>query len=127
MGVKRAPAQCAAMIAAFRLASISFSARARRPTASMAATPGTTAGGMGLAKGGWFTEVSSMWPGQGLSLKVDEVLFQGKSDFQVRAPAGPAHPADRQLGHIRICRRAPGAMHARCAGHVGTCRCLYQV
>ena len=25
-----------------------------------------------------------MWPGQGLSLQVDEVLFKGRSDFQVR-------------------------------------------
>lgn len=25
-----------------------------------------------------------MWPGQGLSLKVKEILYRGKSDFQVR-------------------------------------------
>ena len=32
---------------------------------------------------GWFSEVSDeMWPGQALSLKIDEVLFRGKSDFQ---------------------------------------------
>ena len=24
-----------------------------------------------------------MWPGMGMSLKVDEVLFEGRSDFQV--------------------------------------------
>ena len=48
------------------------------------AVPGTAAAGMGVAKGEWFTELSSMWPGQGLSLKVDEILFEGKSDFQVR-------------------------------------------
>lgn len=46
--------------------------------------PGTAAAGMGVAKGQWFTELSSMWPGQGLSLKVDEILFEGKSHFQVR-------------------------------------------
>ena len=40
--------------------------------------------GMGVAKGGWFTELSTMWPGQGLSLKVDEILFQDRSKFQVR-------------------------------------------
>lgn len=39
---------------------------------------------MGVAKDGWFTELSTMWPGQGLSIQVDEVLFKGKSDFQVR-------------------------------------------
>ncbi|KAK9813753.1 hypothetical protein WJX73_007051 [Symbiochloris irregularis] len=44
--------------------------------------PGTAEEGMGVAKGGWFTEVGTMWPGQGLSIKVDEVLFQDRSDFQ---------------------------------------------
>lgn len=47
------------------------------------AKPGTAAEGMGVAKGGWFTELSTLWPGQGLSLKVDEVLFQDRSKFQV--------------------------------------------
>ncbi len=45
--------------------------------------PGTAAEGMGVAKAGWFTELSTMWPGQGLSLKVEEILFQGRSKFQV--------------------------------------------
>ena len=32
---------------------------------------------------GWFSEVSDeMWPGQAMSLKMKEVLFKGKSDFQ---------------------------------------------
>ena len=35
-------------------------------------------------KDGWYTELSTMWPGQGMSLKIEEVLFRGKSDFQVR-------------------------------------------
>ncbi len=48
------------------------------------AQPGTAAAGMGVAKGGWFTELSTMWPGQGLSLKVDEVLYQDRSKFQAR-------------------------------------------
>ena len=48
------------------------------------AKPGTMAEGMGVAKGGWFTELSTMWPGQGLSLKVEEVIFQDRSKFQVR-------------------------------------------
>lgn len=47
------------------------------------AKPGTAAEGMGVAKAGWFTELSTMWPGQGLSLKVEEILFQGRSKFQV--------------------------------------------
>jgi spermidine synthase len=32
---------------------------------------------------GWFSEISDeMWPGQAMSLKMTEVLFKGKSDFQ---------------------------------------------
>lgn len=45
--------------------------------------PGTARAGMNVANEGWFTELSTMWPGMGMSLKVDEVLFEGKSDFQV--------------------------------------------
>jgi len=33
-------------------------------------------------KDGWFTELSTMWPGMGMSLKVKEILHQGKSEFQ---------------------------------------------
>ncbi|KAL6766345.1 SPD1 [Auxenochlorella protothecoides x Auxenochlorella symbiontica] len=47
---------------------------------TMAAAPGTAA--QGLRDDGWYTELSSLWPGQGLSLKVDEVLYQGRSEFQ---------------------------------------------
>jgi spermidine synthase len=36
---------------------------------------------MGL-DGGWFTESEVLWPGQRLSLAVEEVLFAGKSAFQ---------------------------------------------
>ena len=39
---------------------------------------------MSAAKEGWFTELSTMWPGQGLSLQIEEVLYKGKSEFQVR-------------------------------------------
>lgn len=46
--------------------------------------PGTAAEGLGVAKGGWFTEVGTMWPGQGLSIKVDDILFQERSKFQVK-------------------------------------------
>ncbi|KAI3467505.1 hypothetical protein Pfo_024168 [Paulownia fortunei] len=31
---------------------------------------------------GWFSEISPMWPGEAHSLKVDKILFQGKSDYQ---------------------------------------------
>ncbi|KAJ8773864.1 hypothetical protein K2173_008327 [Erythroxylum novogranatense] len=31
---------------------------------------------------GWFSEISSMWPGEAHSLKVEKVLFEGKSDYQ---------------------------------------------
>ena len=33
-------------------------------------------------KDGWFSEAEVMWPGQAMSLKVEEVLYEGKSDFQ---------------------------------------------
>ncbi|XP_014523345.1 spermidine synthase 1 [Vigna radiata var. radiata] len=31
---------------------------------------------------GWFSEISPMWPGEAHSLKVEKVLFEGKSDYQ---------------------------------------------
>jgi len=31
---------------------------------------------------GWFSESEVMWPGQAMSLKVEEVLMEGRSDFQ---------------------------------------------
>jgi len=36
-------------------------------------------------KDGWFAENEVMWPGQRFCLKVEEVLFEGRSDFQVRS------------------------------------------
>ncbi|KIY96353.1 spermidine synthase [Monoraphidium neglectum] len=47
-----------------------------------AAAVGTAAKGFDVAKGGWYTELGSMWPGQGLSLEVKEVLYKGRSKFQ---------------------------------------------
>ena len=49
------------------------------------AVPGTLQQGL---KDGWFTELSSMWPGQGMSFKVNEVLHTVRSDFQVCAARG---------------------------------------
>eukprot|EP00884_Botryococcus_braunii_P009301 jgi/Botrbrau1/18372/Bobra.0179s0090.1 len=46
------------------------------------AKPGSVDEGMDVAKGGWYTELSTMWPGQGLSLKVDEIIFKSRSKFQ---------------------------------------------
>nr|Q96557.1 RecName: Full=Spermidine synthase 2; Short=SPDSY 2; AltName: Full=Putrescine aminopropyltransferase 2 [Datura stramonium]CAA69421.1 spermidine synthase 2 [Datura stramonium] len=31
---------------------------------------------------GWFSEISPLWPGEAHSLKVEKILFQGKSDYQ---------------------------------------------
>lgn len=42
--------------------------------------PGTLKDGL---KDGWFTELSTMWPGQGMSFKVNEVVHTARSDFQV--------------------------------------------
>ncbi|KAI9530920.1 spermidine synthase isoform X2 [Gymnodraco acuticeps] len=33
-------------------------------------------------KDGWFTESCALWPGQAMSLQVEEVLYHKKSDFQ---------------------------------------------
>lgn len=55
-------------------------------------------------KDGWFSEDEVMWPGQRMSLKVEEVLYQGRSDFQVRASARApplVPPGSRSLA----CRR----------------------
>ncbi len=37
---------------------------------------------MDLIIDGWFHERGEMWPGQAMSLKVEEVLYHGRSDFQ---------------------------------------------
>lgn len=37
---------------------------------------------MDLVKDGWFSELSELWPGQCMSLQVEEVLFHEKSKFQ---------------------------------------------
>jgi hypothetical protein len=46
------------------------------------AAPGTAAAGRDAVRNGWFSELSTMWPGQALSVQMKEVLFEGKSDFQ---------------------------------------------
>ncbi|XP_031114849.1 putrescine N-methyltransferase 1-like [Ipomoea triloba] len=37
---------------------------------------------LGCIKPGWFSEFSQMWPGEAFSLKIEKLLFQGKSDYQ---------------------------------------------
>ena len=46
------------------------------------AAPGTAAEGRDAVRNGWFSELSTMWPGQAMSVQMKEVLFEGKSDFQ---------------------------------------------
>lgn len=46
----------------------------------------------------WFTELCTLWPGQGLSLRVKEILFQQRSKFQVRT-------------HTQSLSPHPGATH----------------
>lgn len=38
--------------------------------------------GMDLIHDGWFSERGELWPGQAMSLKVEEVLFHGQSEYQ---------------------------------------------
>ena len=37
---------------------------------------------MNQIQNGWFSEINDQWPGQALSLEVDEILFEGKSKHQ---------------------------------------------
>jgi hypothetical protein len=50
---------------------------------------------MDVAKDGWYTELGPMWPGQGLSLKVKEVLHRSRSKFQASLAAPGFAPAQR--------------------------------
>ena len=46
---------------------------------------GEGGGGGVIDKGtgpGWFSEINDMWKGVALSLKVENVIYQGKSKFQ---------------------------------------------
>ncbi|KAK9751018.1 hypothetical protein RND81_02G236500 [Saponaria officinalis] len=38
--------------------------------------------GVSVIVPGWFSEISPMWPGEAHSLKVEKILFQGKSKYQ---------------------------------------------
>eukprot|EP00850_Spirogloea_muscicola_P007063 SM000035S13043 [mRNA] locus=s35:48640:51178:+ [translate_table: standard] len=43
---------------------------------------GTARANLDTVLKGWFSELSPMWPGEAHSLKIEKVLFEGKSDFQ---------------------------------------------
>ncbi len=92
LGPQRAlPRRCCrhAAAAAAALAACAFNLQMRPLACSRAHPQSPHAQGMNVAKGGWYTEVGSMWPGQGLSLQVKEVLHRGRSKFQVgRASSG---------------------------------------
>ncbi|MQM11755.1 hypothetical protein Taro_044666 [Colocasia esculenta] len=47
-----------------------------------AAVVGEGLPGMSVVIPGWFSEISPMWPGEAHSLKVEQILFQGKSEYQ---------------------------------------------
>ncbi len=36
-----------------------------------------------LINNGWFSETEAMWPGQKFCIQVEEVLLNGRSEFQV--------------------------------------------
>ncbi|CEM06927.1 unnamed protein product [Vitrella brassicaformis CCMP3155] len=38
--------------------------------------------GRAVFSSGWFSEFGSLWPGQAMSLEIEEVLFRGRSKFQ---------------------------------------------
>eukprot|EP00250_Pteridium_aquilinum_P014957 c22303_g1_i1 orf=146-1312(+) len=45
-------------------------------------TPGTGRANLIHGIPGWYSEINCMWPGEAQSLKVDKILFEGRSDFQ---------------------------------------------
>ncbi|PQM40957.1 spermidine synthase [Prunus yedoensis var. nudiflora] len=51
-------------------------------TVSLETDTGKEADGVSAVIPGWFSEISPMWPGEAHSLKIEKILFQGKSDYQ---------------------------------------------
>ena len=47
---------------------------------------------VGEMEKGWFSEVNGLWPGQAMSLEVEEVLHSGKSQFQDKGLAAGMIP-----------------------------------
>ena len=56
--------------------------RGARMNKYAASAPGSSEHALSATREGWFGEVSDMWPGQALSLRVDEELHRGRSAFQ---------------------------------------------
>lgn len=44
--------------------------------------PGSGRANISTISPGWFSEISPMWPGEAHSLKIEKILFEGKSDYQ---------------------------------------------
>ncbi|XP_038983853.1 spermidine synthase 1-like [Phoenix dactylifera] len=53
-----------------------------RGKGTAAAEDGKPMDGISAVIPGWFSEISPMWAGKAYSLKVEEILFQGKSEYQ---------------------------------------------
>nr|PNR35836.1 hypothetical protein PHYPA_021686 [Physcomitrium patens] len=51
-------------------------------SANATPAPSTARANLSSIVPGWFSEISAMWPGEAHSLKVEKVLFEGKSDYQ---------------------------------------------
>lgn len=52
------------------------------PAAAEAAAAAAAPPGLSAVIPGWFSEISPMWPGEAHSLKVEKILYQGKSKYQ---------------------------------------------
>ena len=85
-----------------------------------------------LVAGGWFTELSSMWPGQGLSIQIEEILFKQRSQFQVRwfwlvCPYLHPHLQALLVAGCRMCAYSAQRPMARCCSWtVRRCLALLQ-
>lgn len=87
-----------------------IASRATMAAHENSAAPGTAQAGLDVARSGWFTELSTMWKGQGLSFQVEKTLFQDRSKFQVRIVCGlwiPTSYAALCLSRRRLLRLLP--------------------
>mmetsp|Transcript_28870 Transcript_28870/g.63219 ORF Transcript_28870/g.63219 Transcript_28870/m.63219 type:complete len:329 (-) Transcript_28870:352-1338(-) len=57
-------------------------AEKRKRVEDEAPAPGTNEDGTSAIQNGWFSEFSTMWPGQAMSIKMGKTLHSAKSDFQ---------------------------------------------
>eukprot|EP00242_Pyramimonas_sp_CCMP2087_P013634 CAMPEP_0198197958 /NCGR_PEP_ID=MMETSP1445-20131203/1511_1 /TAXON_ID=36898 /ORGANISM="Pyramimonas sp., Strain CCMP2087" /LENGTH=325 /DNA_ID=CAMNT_0043867383 /DNA_START=86 /DNA_END=1060 /DNA_ORIENTATION=+ len=54
----------------------------KREEEGEAPKPGANADGTSAIQNGWFSEFSTMWPGQAMSIKMGKTLHEQRSDFQ---------------------------------------------